>query len=298
MFRDLSQRPWLVFLLGVLSALALVFFGAWLKELRPATKRGGQEPAEPFRIAGNFYYVGANDVAAFLMTGPEGHVVLDAGYPSTARMIMASIEALGFDIKDVKVLLNSEPHSDHGGGLAVLQQASGAQLWSSEASAGVIASGGDDRDLLLPVRALFWIGLLRYPPARVDNRFRDGDTIRLGPIALTAHVTGGHTRGCTSWSFAVRDGDRVLNVVSACSVGVLSLSRYPEQAADRERSLRVLRSLPADIWVTNHARTWGRYRKYVASLTAKNPVDPFIDPEGYRAFIDAEEEELRQGRVH
>jgi metallo-beta-lactamase class B len=298
MLRNLTKRPWVVFLLGVLSALALVLFGAWLKELRPATKRGGQQPAEPFPIAGNFYYVGANDVAAFLITGPEGHVVLDAGYPSTARMIMASIAALGFDIKDVKVLLNSEPHSDHGGGLAVLQQASGAELWASEASADVIASGGDDPDIFLPVRALFWIGLLRYPPARVDHRFKNGDTIRVGPIALTAHVTGGHTRGCTSWSFPVRDGDRVLNVVSACGVGVLGLLRYPEQAADRERSLRVLRSLPADIWVTNHARKWGRYRKYVASLTAKNPVDPFIDPEGYRAFIDAEEEELRQGRVH
>ena len=277
-----------------LSVVALVFVGRWLN----ATKVGGQQPADPFRIAGNFYYVGANDVAAFLITGPEAHVVLDAGYPSTARMIMASIAALGFDINDVKVLLNSEPHSDHGGGLAVLQQASGAELWASEASADVIASGGDDPDIFLPVRALFWIGLLRYPPARVDHRFKDGDTIRVGPIALTAHVTGGHTRGCTSWSFPVRDGDRVLNVVSACGVGVLGVLRYPEQASDRERSLRVLRSLPADIWVTNHARKWGRYRKYVASLTAKKPVDPFIDPEGYRAFIDAEEEELRQGSVH
>jgi metallo-beta-lactamase class B len=298
MLRNLAKRPWVIFLLGVLSALALVLSGAWLKELRPATKRGGQHPAAPFRIAGNFYYVGANDVAAFLITGPQGHVVLDAGYPSTARMIMASIAALGFDIKDVKVLLNSEPHSDHGGGLAVLQQASGAELWASEASADVIASGGDDADILLPVRALFWIGLLRYPPARVDHRFKDGDIVRVGPIALTAHVTGGHTRGCTSWSFPVRDGGRVLNVVSACGVGVLGVLRYPEQASDRERSLRVLRSLTADIWVTNHARKWGRYRKYVASLTAKNPVDPFIDPAGYRAFIDAEEEELRQGRMH
>ena len=105
----------------------------------------GQEPAEPFRIAGNFYYVGANDVAAFLITGPEGHVVLDGGYPTTAPMIMASIAKLGFDIKDVKVLLNSEPHPDHAGGLAVLQQASGAELWASDASADALASGGDDR---------------------------------------------------------------------------------------------------------------------------------------------------------
>jgi metallo-beta-lactamase class B len=271
-----------------------VLLGRWLN----ATKIGGQQPAEPFRIAGNFYYVGANDVAAFLITGPEGHVVLDGGYPTTAPMIMASIAKLGFDIKDVKVLLNSEPHPDHAGGLTVLQQASGAQLWASGASADSLASGGDDPDLILPLRALIWIGVLGYPAARVDHRFKDGDTVRVGPIALTAHVTAGHTRGCTSWSFLARDGDRVLNVVSACDLGVLATSRYREQAADRERSVGVLRGLSADIWVTNHARQWGRYRKFVASTTAKNPVDPFIDPEGYRAFIDAAEAELRQGRLH
>ena len=287
-----TKRRWLG-LLGVLSALALVLVGRWLN----ATKRGGQEPAEPFRIAGNFYYVGANDVAAFLITGPEGHVVLDGGYPSTAPMIMASIAKLGFNIKDVRVLLNSEPHPDHGGGLTVLQQASGAQLWASDASADSLASGGDDPDIVLPLRALIWIGVLGYPAARVDHRFKDGDTIRVGPIALNAHVTAGHTRGCTSWSFPVH-GDRVLNVVSVCDPGVLAMSRYPEQGADRERSVRVLRSLPADIWVTNHARAWGRYRKFVASATAKRPVDAFIDPEGYRAFIDAAEAELREGRMH
>jgi metallo-beta-lactamase class B len=291
--RLVTRRRVLV-LFGLLIALALVVVGRRLN----ANKIGGQGPAEPFRIAGNFYYVGATDVAAFLISGPEGHVVLDAGYPTTARLIMASIAKLGFDIKDVKVLLNSEPHPDHGGGLTVLQQASGAQLWASDASADSLASGGDDPDSILPLRVLTWIGVLGYPPARVDHRFKDGDTIRVGPIALTAHVTAGHTRGCTSWSFPVRDGDRVLNVVSVCDPGVLATTRYPEQGADRERSLRVLRSLPADIWVTNHARAWGRYRKFVASAAAKNPVDPFIDPEGYRAFIDAAEAELRSGRVH
>ena len=281
-------------LVGLLITLALVVVGRWAN----ANKIGGQQPADPFRIAGDFYYVGASDVAAFLITGPEGHVVLDAGYPTTARLIMASIAKLGFDIKDVKVLLNSEAHPDHAGGLGVLQDASGAELWASDASADSIASGGDDRDMILPMRALLWIGVVGYPPARVDHRFKDGDTIRVGPIALTAHITAGHTRGCTSWSFPVHDGDRVLNVVSVCDTGVLESSNYPEQAADRERSIRVLRSLPADIWVTNHARAWGRYRKFLASAAAKNPADPFIDPDGYRAFIDAAEAELRSGRVH
>jgi metallo-beta-lactamase class B len=212
-------------------------------------------------------------------------------------MIMASIAKLGFDIRDVKVLLNSEPHMDHAGGLAALQQASGARLWASEASADVIASGGDDRDLILPLRALFWTGLLGYPPARVDHRFKDGDTVRVGPVALTAHVTGGHTRGCTSWSFPVRDGGRVLNVVSACSLVVLGGMRYPEQKADMERTFRVLRSLPADVWVSSHARLWGRYRKFVARDTAENPTEPFIDPAGYRAYVDSGEARFRRGVV-
>jgi metallo-beta-lactamase class B len=293
MLRHLTRRRVLVLLL-VLAAAGMVFLGRSLN----ATKRGGQGPAEPFRIAGNFYYVGATDVAAFLITGPEGHIVLDGGYPSTAPMIMASIAKLGFDIKDVKVLLNSEPHPDHAGGLGVIQQASGAELWASEASAFSLASGGDDPDGILPLRALVWIGLLGYPAMRVDHRFKDGDTIRVGPNALTAHVTGGHTRGCTSWSFKVRDGERELNVVSVCDLNRSAVLQYPEQAADLERSFRVLRSLPVDIWVTCHARWWGRYRKFVASTTAQDPVEPFIDPEGYRAFIDAAEDELRRGVTH
>ena len=290
----MTKRYWRVVALGLASVLALVIVARWLN----ATKRGGQEPAEPFRIAGNLYYVGANDVAAFLITGPEGHIVLDGGYPSTAPMIMASIAKLGFDIRDVKVLLNSEPHPDHAGGLGVLQQASGAELWASDASAYTLASGGDDPDIVLPLRVLIWMGVVGYPAMRVDHRFKDGDTIRVGPLALTAHITGGHTRGCTSWSFPVRDGDRVLNVVSACDLVPLGGMRYPEQGADLEHSFRVLRSLPADIWVTCHARWWGRYRKFVARATAKGPVEPFIDHEGYRAYIDSAEAKLRRGFVH
>ena len=148
----------LVLLVGLAAILVPILFSM---EGHRGARRA--EPAEPFRIAGNFYYVGANDVSAFLITGPEGHIVLDGGYPSTAPMIMASIAKLGFNIKDVKVLLNSEPHPDHAGGLAVLQQASGAELWASEASADSLASGGDDPDMVLPLRALVWIGVLGYP---------------------------------------------------------------------------------------------------------------------------------------
>jgi metallo-beta-lactamase class B len=136
-------------LVPVVAVLALRF--PWWKG---NSDRGGQLPAERSRIAGNLYYVGANDVAAFLLTGPEGHVLIDGGYPGTAPMIMASIKKLGVDISDVAVLLNSEPHTDHAGGLAELHRASGATMWASEASACSLASGGDDRDILLPLRLL------------------------------------------------------------------------------------------------------------------------------------------------
>jgi metallo-beta-lactamase class B len=288
------KRRWPLILLVLVTPLAVYGFMKW----REGGINGGQKYAKPFRIAGNLYYVGANDISSFLITGPEGHVLIDGGYPGTPPLIMRSISELGFNIRDVKVLLNSETHYDHAGGLAELRKASGAQLWTSEPSAPIIESGGDDPINLLPIRMLVWTRLIRYPPARVDHRFKDGDTIRVGSIALTAHITPGHTRGCTSWSFPVRDGDRVLNVVSACSLNVMGVAKYSGYQADFERSFRILRSLPADVWVTSHARAWGRYRKFLARDTAKTPTAPFIDPEGYRAYIDSGEAQFRRGVTH
>ena len=290
----MTKRRWMLVALALVAVPAVLLFRAW----KDASNRGGQKHAEPFRIAGNFYYVGANDVASFLITGAEGHVLIDGGYPGTAPMIMASIAKLGFDIRDVRLLLNSEPHFDHAGGLAALQKASGARLWASDASARALEAGGDDPDLMLPFRLLMWARITRYQPPRVDHRFADGDTIRVGPVAIVAHLTPGHTRGCTTYSFPVRDGDRVLNVVSACSLKVLGGSRYDGQQADLEHTFAVLRGLPADIWVSSHARLWGRYRKFVARDTAKDPAEPFIDPDGYRAYVDSGEAGLRRGAVH
>ena len=299
--RETGSRRWwtlatdlLIVGFGLVAALAVVVFPRW----KASAERHGQGPAEPFRIAGNLYFIGASDLGSFLLTGPQGHVVLDGGYPTTAPMIMESIAKLGVNVKDVKVLLNSDPMPEQAGGLTALQQASGAELWASDASAEVIAAGGDNRDMTLPLRALIRGGLVGYPAARVDHRVKDGDTIRVGPIAVTAHITGGYTRGCTSWSFPVRDGNRELNVVSVCGLGATLGMRYREQRADLERAFGLLRSLPVDILITSHGRQWGRYRKFLASRTAKNPVDPFIDPEGYRGYIDDAEEEFRQRRVH
>jgi metallo-beta-lactamase class B len=289
----LTRRRWLVVLLGIAAVVAVVLFAKW----RDASNRGGQKPAEPFRIAGNLYYVGANDVTSFLITGPEGHVLIDGGYPGTAPMIMESIAKLGFRITDVKVLLNSHAHFDHAGGLAELQKASGAELWVSEGDADIVAAGGAGDPSLGPFRFVTYLPVLRYPPPRVDHRFKDGAKVRLGPIELTAHVTAGHTPGCTSWSFPVRDNDRELLVVHICSLtlpAALSFGEYPGIRADFERSFRTLRSLPADIWIASHAREFGRWRKFTERASAKNPADPFIDRAGYLAYIDSAEMRYRK----
>jgi metallo-beta-lactamase class B len=289
--RRVKKRHWFLLLIILLAPVAVVAFRAW----REAGMRGGQKFAEPFRIAGNLYYVGANDVTSFLITGPQGHVLIDGGYPRTAPMIMSSIKRLGFDIRDVKVLLNSEPHFDHAGGLGEIQKASGAKLYVSDVSADVIEAGGDDRNAILPIRMLAWSGISRYPAVRAERRLKDGDTIRLGPIEIVARITPGHTRGCTSFDFPVRDGDRELRVVFACSLIAMGVSSYPAQKGDFERSFAVLRSIPADIWVSAHARQWGRYRKFLERAKAKDPVDPFIDREGYRGYIDSAEARFKRG---
>jgi metallo-beta-lactamase class B len=291
----LTKRHWIVLLAGVVAAAAVILFGKW----REASNNGGQKFAEPFRIADNLYYVGANDVTSFLLTGPEGDVLIDGGYPGTAPMIMASIAKLGFDIRDVKILLNSHAHFDHAGGLAALQKASGAQLWISEGDADVVAAGGAGDPSLGRFSFVSHLPFMKYPAPRVDHRFRDGAVIRLGPIEVTAHVTPGHTPGCTSWSFPVRDGNRQLLAVEICSLEPpLSLTMSDDKTsrkveADFEHTFAVLRSLPADIFLTPHARNFGRYRKFVARDTAKDPVEPFIDRAGYADYIDKAEQNLR-----
>jgi metallo-beta-lactamase class B len=290
-----TKRRWPRILASLIVIALLALFALW----RTASYNGGQKPAVPFRIAGNLYYVGASDVTAFLITGPQGHVLIDGGYPGTAPMIIESIAKLGFKITDVKVLLNSHGHFDHAGGLAALKKGSGAELWVSEGDADAVESGGA-RDIALgPLRYLAMVGLLDYPAAKVDHRFKDGAVVRVGPITLTAHVTAGHTRGCTSWTFPVEDKGRTLTAVDLCGLGVPPLvslvepQQYPGVRGDFERSFKTLRSLPADIYLAPHARAFGRWRKFQARAKYADPVAPFIDPKGYHDAIDRAEAKFR-----
>lgn len=279
--------------LAVVALLVSVAFTQW----RAAIKRNRSIPDEPFQIAGNLYYVGSTGVTAFLITGPEGHILIDGGYPETAPLIIGSITKLGYNIRDVKILLNSHAHFDHAGGLRELQEASGAQLWISEQDAPTITAGGRGDRSFGPLR---FLGVGRFPAARVDHRFRDGDTVRVGPVAIIAHVTVGHTPGCTSWEIPVQAGDRKLTAVSSCSLTLLPFmsfgekESYPGITAGFEQSFATLRALPADIFLASHGDVFGLSRKRRARATSADSVAPFIDTAGYRAYIDRAEARFRE----
>jgi metallo-beta-lactamase class B len=267
---------------------------------KDASNFGGQRPLKPFRIAGNLYYVGTRDVTSFLLIGPKGHILIDGGYPGTAPMILKSIATLGFKITDVKVLLNSHAHFDHAGGLAALKKASGAQLWVSEGDAGIIESGGAGPRNMAPINLLVYLNIIRFPPIHVDRRFKDGTKIKLGTIELTAHVTGGHTPGATTWAIPLQEGSRKLLAVNMCDLQLPLPSSVFDHKVDAqlqkefEAGFKKLRSLPTDIYLANHARAYSQKRKLEERLTAKDPVTPFIDRQGYLEDINKAEQKFKK----
>ncbi len=279
-------------------SLALLFFStfpalAQTEEMR----RAWNQPMEPFRIAGNLYYVGAGDVTSYLITTPEGHILIDGGLPETAPFIRASVAKLGFKIEDVKILLSSHSHFDHAGGLAELKAASGARFLSSEADAPVHAAGGKGDAILGDSSP--------YPPVKPDGLLKDGETVSLGGTTLTAHVTAGHTRGCTTWTMKVTDGGRKLDTVFVCSTSVIPQTRlggpegsgaapsYPGIVDDYERTFRVLRGLPCDLFLGSHGVFYGLKEKAEILRKGKGP-NPFVDPGRYRSYLDRSEAAFRE----
>jgi len=291
-----TKRKWRRIAFGTVATLVVFLGYQW----NAAIKKNRSIPDDPFQIAGNLYYVGATGVTSFLITGPEGHILIDGGYPETAPLIIGSIAKLGFNIRDVKVLLNTHAHSDHAGGLRELQMASGAELWISEGDADAVTTGSGADAALGRLGMLRFLGLFNFPAAHVDHRFKDGAVIRVGSLALTAHVTPGHTRGCTSWSFPVRHGDRELLAVDVCSltlfpfVSLVKHEAYPGIRSDFERSFLTLRSLPADIFLGSHAEFFDMNRKRRERATAKDAAAPFIDRDGYLKYVDRAERRFRK----
>ena len=240
------------------------------------------KPVEPFRIAGNLYYVGTSDVTAYLFTTPEGHVLLDGGYEQNAPHVRASIEKLGFKIGDVKILLNSHAHLDHAGGLAALKGWSGATLVASEKDAPLLARGG--------IQDHVFGDRLPFPPVEAGRLIRDGDTVVLGGTTLTAHVTAGHTPGCTTWTATVEEGGKPLRAVFICSASVLPEAklvgneRYPNVATDFAKTFATFESLPVDLFLASHASFFDLEAKSERLRRGETP-NPFIDPAGYKEYV-------------
>jgi metallo-beta-lactamase class B len=274
-------------LLGALAAMAagaLSFAPAGSADLAPQYAAMNQ-PLAPFKIADNLYYVGASDVTSYLIVTREGLILLDGGFEQTAPQILANIRTLGFDPKQVKFLLNSHAHFDHAGGLAALKAATGAAFVASAPDAPVLEAGGAN-DFALK-NALF-------PPIKPDAIVADGEGVTLGGVTLFAHITAGHTKGCTTWTLRVTIDGKRENALFLCSVSVLSQFRlignsaYPNQAADYEKTFATLKGLTCDVFLGSHGQFFDMTAKRARLLAGAKP-NPFIDPAGCHAFIAAAE---------
>jgi len=274
-------------------ALAAALAGALGAQAREEWREWNR-PIEPFRIFGPLYYVGAADIAAYAIATPAGLIVLDGGFEETAAQIERNLATLGFRLADVKFLLNSHSHFDHAGGLAELAAKSGATLVAHERDAAQLESGG---------RGDFaWGDDGTFPPVRVGRRLRDRDTVTLGGVTLIAQLTAGHTKGCTSWTASFEEGGVRRDAVFVCSVSVPDRAayrladnpRYPEIAADYEASFARLRALPCDLFLAAHGGFFDLAGKRERMASAPGAGNPFVDPEGYRAFLDRAEAGFRQ----
>jgi metallo-beta-lactamase class B len=203
-------------------------------------------------------------------------------------MIKASIEKLGFKFSDTKILLISHAHNDHDSGSAMIKRETGATYMVMDADVPVVESGG---------KADFQYGATtRYPPAKVDRILHDGDEVKLGGTVLVAHLTPGHTKGCTTWTMQVTEGGKIYNVVIIGSPNInpgyklVNNAAYPEIAQDYERTLRVLKSLPCDIFLGAHGSYFNLEEKY-ARMKPGAP-NPFIDPDGYKEYVAQKEQDF------
>lgn len=246
------------------------------------------QPARPFRIIGNIYYVGASEVSSFLITTPKGHILLDSGFAETVPLIADGIKQLGFKIEDVKILINSHAHYDHAAGLAHLKRLTGAQLILSEADAALVANGGKGD--------FQWGDRFTYEPARTDRILQDKDRVELGGVEMIARLTPGHTKGCTTWLMKVTEGGRAYNVVlvgstTAPGYTLVNNPKYPNIASDYEYTFRLLRSLPCDVFLGPHGSFFNLKGKAERLVRGEKP-NPFIDGKSYRDFLNRTEKEF------
>jgi metallo-beta-lactamase class B len=257
----------------------------------PYEMRAWNRPVAPFHIIGNVYYVGPKEIAQYLITTPEGHILLDSGFEASVPRLAANVRALGFRFEDVKILLASHAHIDHVQGHAQVRRLTGATVVASAADAPVIASGGKGE----PV----YDGVYSWTPCPIDRVVSDGERVTLGGTTLVAHLTPGHTRGAITWTMEVRDGGRTLSVVFFPSANVnpgvrlVGNARYPEIADDFRRSFAIWSSLPCDVPLGSHGYFYDMEAKRRRLSNDPGASNPFVDPEGYRRLVSAAEKRFQ-----
>ena len=248
-------------------------------------------PFPPYRIIGNVYYVGSQGLASYLITTPQGHILINSSLASSVPLIRDSIEKLGFHFSDVKILLISHAHWDHCAGSAAIKELTGAKYMVMDADAPEIEAGG---------KGNFQYGDVptsRYQPTKVDRVLHDGDEVKLGDTVLVAHLTPGHTKGTTTWTMKAKEGGKTYDVVIVGSPNVnagyklVNNALYPQIASDYERMFQVLKSLPCDVFLGAHGNYYGMEAKF-AKMKEGGP-NPFIDPDGYKSYVAEREQAFR-----
>ena len=242
-----------------------------------------EDPAEPARIVGPLYFVGTKGLGVFLFTTSEGHILMNTGMPSSGPMIVDSIRKLGFRPEDIKIMINCHALIDHAGAFAYLKQQFGAQLAVMKDDVLAMESG-DTNDFR-------YANDFAYPGVKVDHILRDGDTVRMGDVLLTAYQTPGHTRGATTWvANLVVDGKPYV-VAFPDGAGfnpgyrVAKNPSYPGITEDYRRTHHVLEMLKPAIWLAQHNEYYDFEGKRQRAQT--EGVKAWIDPEGYRRFVAA-----------
>ncbi len=238
------------------------------------------KPFPPHKVIGNLYYVGSEQLASFLITTPEGHILINSDFETTVPVIRAAVEKLGFKFTDIKILLGSHAHGDHMEGDALVKELTAARVMAM------------DQDV--PALRKMMPGNKAHP---IDKILHDGEEVKLGGATLVAHLTAGHTKGCTTWTMKIQDGGKSYDVVILGSIGVnpgyilVNNKDYPQIADDYVRSFKVLRALPCDIFLGAHGTFYGLKEKY-AKLESGGP-NPFIDPAGFKAHLDLQEKNFK-----
>jgi metallo-beta-lactamase class B len=247
-------------------------------------QRAGSQPIEPYKVIANIYYVGALDVSAHIISTPQGLILIDTGTVDMTPMITGGIQKLGFRTTDVRIILSSHAHWDHVEGHAAMQALTGAQVMALGDDAAAIQAGTDNS-------ALNGAG---WKPTKVDRVLKDGDTVTLGGVTLTAHHTPGHTKGCTTWTTTVNEGGRSYSVVfvggTSVNEGVrlVDNTRHPGIIEDYARTFRTLKAIQPDVFLAQHGNMYAMQAK-AARLKAGEATNPFIDREGYLRFVMQQE---------